>query len=257
MKKCGILLSGGNGTRLYPMTKVVSKQLLPVYDKPLIYYPLTTLKLAGVRDILIIVSSYKNKLLFEDLLGDGSDFGCTLSYKVQSKPRGLADAFIVGKEFISNRDVVLALGDNIFYGETFNQTLESICKKNRNIIFGCEVVNPERYGVALFNSNGDLKEIIEKPKQFVSNFAIPGLYFFDNTVIEKAEKLKPSPRGELEIVDIINLYLNDNNLKLVKLPYGTVWFDTGTPNSLFEAGEFIKVIQSRTGITVGDPSKQL
>lgn len=251
MDRCGIILAGGKGTRLYPLTKVISKQLLPIYDKPLIYYPLSTLKKTSIKDILIIVSSTSNLIMFSSLLGDGSQYGLNLTYKVQDVPRGLADAFLVGEEFIKGRDVALALGDNIFYGETFDNSLLSLSNTYRNIIFGCYVKNPDDYGVAQFN-NDNLIRIVEKPKEFISNYAVPGLYFYDNTVVDRAKQIQPSKRGELEITDLTNTYINDNNLKFIKLPKGTVWFDTGTHDHLLEASEFVRSVQSRTGIIIGD-----
>jgi glucose-1-phosphate thymidylyltransferase len=252
--RCGIILAGGTATRLYPVTKSVSKQLLPVYDKPLIYYPLSTLISAGIKDILIIVSSVDNLKLFKNLLGSAIGDNISLEYIVQDKPRGVADAFIVAEHFISERPVVLALGDNIFYGEMFNKKMKTMVSSlfyNGNTIFGCKVKEPSRYGVARFEDN-KLIEIVEKPQSFISEYAIPGLYFYDDSVVRRAKELVPSKRGELEITDLNNSYISDNSLRFFKLPEGTVWFDTGNHDHLLEASNFIKAIQSRTGVKIAD-----
>jgi len=251
MKK-GIVLSGGRGTRLYPITIAVCKQLLPVYDKPLIYYPLTTLMQLGIKDILIIVSSELNMQLFNRLLGNGDKFGINLNYAIQPDPKGIAEAFLVGEKFIDNQPVSLILGDNIFYGERFI-TEQADIEYNKNYIFGCKVNNPKAYGVAVFDNDGDLIDIEEKPENPKSDYAVPGLYIYDDTVVDRAKSLIPSGRGELEITDLNNTYIADGLLDFIKLAPGTAWFDTGTHDHLLEAAQFVKAIQSRTGMTVGSP----
>jgi len=246
----GIILAGGRGTRLHPITATVSKQLLPIYDKPLIYYPLYTLMSAGIRDVLIIGSSAQNITLFRDLFSDGSDFGINIEYAVQEKPRGIADAFLVGQEFIKGHPVALALGDNIFYGEALGRQLPLINPCD-NVVFGCKVARPNEYGVASFDSSGRLIEIVEKPKDPPSKWAVPGLYFYDDTVVERTKWLQPSPRGELEIVDLSNSYIKDGTMKFVELP-GAFWFDAGTYDGLLEAAEFVRAVQLRTGDNVAD-----
>ena len=248
----GIILAGGSGTRLYPITKGVSKQLLPVYDKPMIYYPLSVLMLAGIQEILII-STPEDLPNFEKLLGDGSEIGIILTYKEQPSPDGLAQAFIIGAEFIGNDDVCLVLGDNIFYGYGFSKTLEN-AKKNvsegKSTVFGYYVNDPERYGVAAFDSEGNVTSIEEKPKEPKSNFAVVGLYFYTNDVIQIAKNIKPSERGELEITSVNQIYLKQEKLKVELLGRGFTWLDTGTHTSLLEAGNFIESIEYRKGFKV-------
>lgn len=247
----GIILAGGSGTRLSPLTKIVCKQLLPVYDKPMIYYPLATLMKAGIKDILII-STEKDIIKFKELFGNGNSLGINLEYKTQEKPNGIAEAFLIGKEFIKNDNVVLILGDNIFYGENFNNILkESLKLKSGGIVFGYKVKNPEQYGVIEFNKNKKIISIEEKPIVPKSNYIIPGLYIYDNSVIEKAKNLKPSKRGELEITDISNLYLKEEKLFVEILDKNFIWFDTGTCDSLLEAQNFIKLEQEKTGKYIG------
>ena len=248
----GIVLAGGNGTRLYPITKVVSKQLLPVYDKPMIYYPLSVLMLAGIRDILII-STPKDLPSFKKLLGDGSDIGLRLIYKEQPKPEGLAQAFVIGEEFIGSDDVCLILGDNIFYGYGFTQILQN-AKKNANegkcTIFGYYVNDPERYGVALMDENGNLKSIEEKPKNPISNYAIVGLYFYTNDVVKIAKNVKPSNRNELEITSINQSYLKQKKINLEILGRGFAWLDTGTHDTLLKASQLVETIEKRQGLKI-------
>lgn len=248
----GIILAGGSGTRLYPITKGISKQLLPVYDKPMIYYPLSVLMLAKIRDILII-STAKDLPNFEKLLGDGSEIGLKLSYKVQPSPDGLAQAFIIGEEFIGNDDVCLVLGDNIFYGSGFTGMLLNAKKNislNMSTVFGFYVNDPSRFGIAAFDSKGNVTSIEEKPKEPKSNFAVVGLYFYTNDVIHIAKNIKPSHRGELEITSINKIYLKQKKLKVELLGRGFTWLDTGTHDSLLEAGNFIESIESRKGLKV-------
>lgn len=248
----GIILSGGTGSRLFPITTSVNKQLLPIYDKPLIYYPLSTVMQANVKEILIICSSELSLNLFYKLLGNGKKFGIEISYCIQEEPRGLADAFIVGEKFLDGNEVILALGDNIFHGRELDEFLS---KKLHfpwvNIIFGSRVREPSSYGVAIFGEGDKLIGMEEKPKEPKSNWAIPGLYIYDSSVIGRAEGLKPSERGELEITDLSRTYLG-NGLKLKKL-YDTVWFDAGTHDSLLEAAQYIQAVQRRTGEPIGDP----
>lgn len=248
----GIVLAGGNGTRLYPITKVVSKQLLPVYDKPMIYYPLSVLMLAGIQDILII-STPKDLPSFKKLLGDGSDIGLRLIYKEQPKPEGLAQAFVIGEEFIGSDDVCLILGDNIFYGYGFTQILQN-AKKNANegkcTIFGYYVNDPERYGVALMDENGNLKSIEEKPKNPISNYAIVGLYFYTNDVVKIAKNVKPSNRNELEITSINQSYLKQKKINLEILGRGFAWLDTGTHDTLLKASQLVETIEKRQGLKI-------
>jgi len=241
----GIILAGGTGTRLYPATIAVSKQLLPVYDKPMIYYPLSVLMLAGIREILFITTPH-DKESFVKLLGDGSDLGCTFSYEVQEKPNGLAEAFIIGEKFIGNDSVALILGDNILYGSGLGTLLRNKISENKPTIFAIEVQDPQRYGVVEFNKDGKAISIKEKPSNPKSKFAIPGLYFYSNNVISIAKKVKPSSRGEIEITSINNHYLEANELQVVPFPRGITWLDTGTPDSLADANEFVKVIERRT-----------
>lgn len=242
----GIILAGGKGTRLAPLTTVVSKQLLPVYNKPMIYYPLSTLILSGITDILIIANP-GDEILFRELLDDGYQIGCKISYIVQEKPNGIAEAFLLGKEFIGNDNVCLILGDNIFYGSGLGKLLRAVSTIEKGArIFGIEVDDPSRYGVVSFDHKMNVLTIEEKPDNPKSNFAVPGIYFYDNTVISKAESLEKSKRGELEITDINNLYLKEKNLSVELFPRGTTWLDTGTPESLFEANQFIRVIEQRS-----------
>lgn len=250
----GIILAGGSGTRLYPITKGVSKQLVPLYDKPMIYYPLTTLLEAGIRDILII-STPKDLPRFEELLGDGSDWGIKLSYAIQEEPRGLADAFIVGEQFIGNNKVCMILGDNIFYGEDVSAKLKENLDIKGGLIFGSQVHDAERYGVVEFDKNMNVVSIIEKPEKPKSKYAIPGLYIFDNRCVQFAKQAKPSPRGEIEITEIQNSYLDLGELKVSLLERGTAWLDTGTFETLHQAGEFVKVLENRQGIKVGCPEE--
>ena len=246
----GIILAGGSGTRLHPLTKVISKQLLPVYDKPMIYYPLSTLMMAGIRDILII-STKEDLPLFNKLLGNGEKLGLHISYKEQPKPDGLAQAFIIGKEFIGNDNVAMILGDNIFSGNGFSQTLSKVVERNDGAtIFAYQVVDPERYGIVSFDNKRNALSIEEKPKNPKSNYAIPGLYFYDNNVINYAESLKPSKRGELEISDLNLIYLNQNKLHVEVLDRGFVWLDTGTNESLHQASSYIETIEKRQGIRI-------
>ena len=248
----GIILAGGSGTRLYPLTKGVSKQLLPVYDKPMIYYPLSVLMLAGIKEILII-STPEDLPNFEKLLGTGEDLGIQLTYKEQARPEGVAQAFIIGADFIGNTAVCLILGDNIFYGQGFSETLQNAkenIKKGKSTVFGYYVNDPERYGVAEFDSNSIVVSIEEKPTRPKSNYAIVGLYFYTNEVVQIAKKITPSQRGELEITDINQAYLKSNNLRVQLLGRGFTWLDTGTHTSLMEAGQFIETIEKRQGLKV-------
>lgn len=249
----GIVLAGGSGTRLYPLTKVTSKQLLPVYDKPMIFYPLSTLMLAGIRDILII-STPTDLPNFERLLGDGSGFGIKLTYKVQPSPDGLAQAFIIGEEFIGNEPVAMVLGDNIFYGNGFGKTLraaaENAEKNGRATVFGYYVNDPERFGVVAFDEKGQAVSIEEKPKIPKSNYAVTGLYFYPSGVSEKAKRVKPSARGELEITDLNETYLGEKTLDVQLLGRGFAWLDTGTVDSLAEATNFVQMVQNRQGIQI-------
>lgn len=245
----GIILAGGSGTRLHPLTKVISKQLMPVYDKPMIYYPLATLMEAGIQEILII-STPEDLPLFEKLLGDGEQLGCSFSYLDQEKPNGLAQAFVIGKKFIGDDSVALILGDNIFYGGGLKTILNSAKNHKGAKIFAYQVSDPERYGVVDFDQNGKAISLEEKPKNPSSNFAVPGLYFYDNSVVDIAAKLKPSLRGEYEITDVNLEYLSKGNLHVSILEKGTAWLDTGTFDSLMEAGQFVQIMESRRGIKV-------
>ena len=248
----GIILAGGSGTRLYPSTKVVSKQLLPIYDKPMVYYPLSTLMLAGIRDILLI-STPEDIKRFESLLGTGDSLGINISYAIQPSPDGLAQAFIIGEDFIGNDDVCLVLGDNIFYGSGFSGMLKNANKnisKGKSTVFGYYVKDPERFGVAEFDNKGNVISIEEKPENPKSNYAVVGLYFYTNEVIQIAKNVKPSNRGELEITSVNQVYLSQNNLKVELLGRGFAWLDTGTHDSLLEAGQFIESIEKRKGLKV-------
>ena len=253
----GIILAGGSGTRLYPLTKVTSKQLLPIYDKPMIYYPLSTLMLAGIRDILII-STPSDIPRFKDLLGDGSNFGINLSYAVQEKPEGLAQAFLIGEDFIDNDTCAMILGDNIFYGGWFRKYLNDAVRDAENgkaTIFGYYVNDPERFGIVEFDKEKNVISVEEKPKKPKSNYCITGLYFYDSRVVEMAKKVKPSFRGELEITDLNRMYLNENDLKVQILGRGFAWLDTVTTESLMYAALFIQTIQKRQGVVISAPEE--
>lgn len=247
----GIILAGGSGTRLYPLTEVTSKQLLPVYDKPMIFYPLSTLMLAGIRDILII-STPRDLPNFEKLFGDGSEFGIRLSYKVQEAPNGLAEAFLIGEDFIGSDSVAMVLGDNIFYGNGFSKILKQAAEKAASgaTIFGYYVDDPERFGIVEFDEKGQVLSIEEKPEKPKSNYCVTGLYFYDNKVVSYAKKLRPSKRGELEITDLNNLYLKEGRLDVITLGRGFAWLDTGTIEALSDASEFVRVIEKRQGIMI-------
>ena len=246
----GIILAGGSGTRLCPITKSISKQITPIYDKPMIYYPLSVLMLAGIKDILII-STPRDLPMFEELLKTGSDFGISLSYAVQEQPNGLAEAFLIGEDFIGNDSCALVLGDNIFYGHGFTGMLkEAEARKKGATIFGYYVQNPRDFGVVEFDENNRAVSLEEKPENPKSNYAVPGLYFYDNTVVEKAKKVKPSKRGELEITTLNEMYLNEGTLNVTSLGRGMAWLDTGTHEALLEAANYVKTIQSRQGVMV-------
>ncbi len=255
MIKKGIILAGGSGTRLYPLTRVISKQLMPLYDKPMIYYPLSTLMLAGIRDMLIITTP-EDQPLFESLFKDGSQWGIKISYAEQPYPGGLAQAFIIGRSFVGKDGVCLILGDNVFYGDSLVRLMQKACKRKKGAtVFGYWVKDPENYGVAEFNSKGNVVKLAEKPKKPKSNYAITGLYFYDNQVLDIAAKLKPSSRGELEITDINKAYLKNESLALEKMGPGFAWLDTGSHDSLLAASNFIETMESRQGLKVSCPEE--
>ena len=251
----GIILAGGNGSRLYPITKATSKQLIPVYDKPMIYYPLSTLMLAGIKDILIITTPHDSEN-FRGLLGNGSQFGISIKYKIQSKPDGIAQAFLIAEDFIENSSVTLILGDNLFHGDFLANKLQKLYLLNKGAsIFAYSVSDPERYGVVEFDSKGIAYSIEEKPKNPKSKFAITGLYFYDNTVVEKAKRIKPSYRGELEITDLNKMYMKEGKLIVEKMSRGMTWLDTGTTDSLHEASSYIRLLEKRQGLKIGCPEE--
>ena len=250
----GIILAGGTGSRLFPITKAICKQLLPVYDKPMIYYSLSTLMLAGIKEILIITTK-EDQTKFKSLLGDGSNLGISISYKYQDEPKGIVQAFTIGEEFIDNCPIALILGDNIFYGQGFRKILKNTSRLDKSTIFAYQVADPERYGVVSFSKDKKVIGIEEKPKSPKSNFAMTGLYFYDSSVVQKAKKIKPSNRGELEISDLNLLYLEEKSLNVELLSRGMAWLDTGTVDSLHEASSFIKTLENRQGIKIGCPEE--
>ena len=254
-KRKGIILAGGSGTRLYPLTMAVSKQLLPIHDKPMIYYPLTVLMLAGIRDILII-SNANDKLQFQNLLGNGKQWGIRLKYKIQPSPDGLAQAFILSEKFLQGAPSILVLGDNIFFGDGLSKLLNEVSKQTLGAtVFGYHVINPESYGVVDFKKNGTVKSIIEKPKTPQSNYAVTGLYFVDATAPQRAKEIKPSARGELEITTFLETYLSEGTLKVEKLGRGYAWLDTGTHASMLDAGNFVRTLTERQGLQIGSPDE--
>lgn len=246
----GIILAGGTGSRLYPITKGICKQLMPIYDKPMIYYPLSTLMMAGIREILIITTP-EDQASFKRLLGDGTQLGCQFTYEIQEKPRGLADAFIVGQEFIGSDKVAMILGDNIFHGHGFGESLQKCTDPNGGIVFAYPVADPERYGVVAFNEKMEAISIEEKPSKPKSNYAVTGLYFYDNDVVEIAKHVQPSDRGEIEITTVNETYLKNGRLKVVTMNQGTAWLDTGTFESMTDASQYVEVIEKRTGLKIG------
>lgn len=251
----GIILAGGSGTRLYPLTKVVSKQLMPVYDKPMVYYPIATLMNAGIKDMLVITTPVEQRK-FQELLGDGSEWGIHIEYVAQPSPDGLAQAFLLGEEFIGDDNVALVLGDNLFYGHDLVKSLKNAAaRKQGGTVFGYHVANPTAYGVVEFDETGKAISVEEKPSQPKSNYAVPGLYFFDNNVVEYAKNVKPSPRGELEITDVIEQYLDAGTLNVEIMGRGTAWLDTGTHDSLLQAAQFIETIEKRQGLKVNCPEE--
>ncbi|MAV80388.1 MAG: glucose-1-phosphate thymidylyltransferase [Flavobacteriales bacterium] len=254
MKRKGIILAGGNGTRLYPLTLGVSKQLMPIYNKPMIFYPLSTLMLAGIKEFLII-TNLESLSSFKNLLSDGSDYGISIEYAAQEKPEGLAQAFLIGEDFLDESPAALILGDNLFYGDNFVSQLKRANESKNSTIFVCPVSDPERYGVAEFDKNSVVINLVEKPKRPLSRYAVTGLYFYDKTVVEKAKQVEFSHRGELEITSLNNIYLKDKSLKVEILGRGMAWLDTGTFDSLHQAGSFIRTIEKRQGLMIGCPTE--